>query len=159
MNNVLEFLKHIVCSTTFLTVISGVLVFVIGQLFNEYFLKPIQDYKNLRAKISYSLTLYANLYMNPVELKKATQEYSDASLEIRKLAASVAAMIELKPFGNIFIPKKSDLEKASEALIGISNGFIVNDTFETTKHNDLNRNIIYKALKIKSHNKKSKRNK
>ena len=135
----------------FITVISGVLVFILGQLFNEYFLKPIQDYKKLRAKIAYTLTLYANLFMNPVTLEAATQEYSDASLEIRKLSASVDAMIELKPLGNVFIPKRSAMKDSAKALMGISNRFIVNDTFDSSKQNDIDRKIIYKSLKIKSY--------
>ena len=137
--------------TIFTTVVSGVLVFVLGQLFNEYFLKPIQDYKVLKAKISYSLTFYANLYMNPITISELNQEYSDASLEIRKLAAEVDATIELRPFGNIFIPRAKILKETSKSLIGISNGFYTNSSFEQIKNNGKCRETVYKKLRIKSH--------
>ena len=137
--------------TVLTTVVSGVLVFILGQLFNEYFLKPIQDYKALKAKIAYSLTLYANLYMNPITISELNQEYSDASLEIRKLAAEVDATIELRPFGNIFIPRAKILKEASKALIGISNGFYTDSSLEQIKSNGECRDTIYEKLSIKSH--------
>lgn len=138
------------------TVISGVLVFVSGQLFNEYFLKPIQDYKALKAKIAYSLTLYANLYMNPITISELNQEYSYASLEIRKLAAEVDATIELRPFGSIFIPRAKTLKEVSKSLIGISNGFYANSSLERIEINEKYRETIYKKLRIKSHSEKTK---
>lgn len=137
--------------TVFTTVLGGVLVFVLGQLFNEYFLKPIQDYKSLKAKTAYSLTLYANLYMNPITISELNQEYSYASLEIRKLAAEVDATIELRPFGNIFIPRAKVLKEVSKSLIGISNGFYTNSSFEQIKNNGKYRETVYKKLRIKSH--------
>ena len=35
--------------TTICTVISGVLVFILGQLYVEFVLRPIQEYKNIKA--------------------------------------------------------------------------------------------------------------
>lgn len=37
------------------TVLSGVFVFILGQLFIEYVLHPIQKYKALKSKIAYLL--------------------------------------------------------------------------------------------------------
>lgn len=133
--------------TVFTTVVSGVLVYVIGLLFNEYFLKPIQNYKNLRAKISYALTFYANLYMNPIS--KSSEEYSKASLEIRKLASEVDSLIELRPWGNIFIPNEKRLSSASKNLIGLSNNFYSQDPFEAIKSNEAYRHEVYNSLRIK----------
>lgn len=107
-----------------LTVLSGVLVFILGQLFIEYFLKPIQDYKKLRSNIAFALTYYADLYMNPVE--KRCEEYDEGKRKIRELSAQVRATIEIKPLGNIFIPQKEKLAKAAEGLMGLSNGFYCN---------------------------------
>lgn len=104
-----------------LTIVSGVFVFIIGQLFIEYFLKPIQDYKKLRANIASALTYYADLYLNPVE--KRCEEYDEGKRKIRELSAQVRATIEIKPLGNIFIPQKQKLAKAAEGLMGLSNCF------------------------------------
>lgn len=133
-----------------LTVISGVLVFVLGQLFNEYFLKPIQEYKQLRAKISYSLTYYADLYMNPIEFNKDIEDqWKNGSKKMRELSAEVRATIELRPFGNVFIPKKKKLKKVADNLMGISNGFFTTKNVDRYIQNNEYRNQIYKLLKIK----------
>ena len=119
MDKVGEVIQGVLTSEIFLTVISGVLVFVLGQLFNEYFLKPIQSYKQLRAKIAYNLTLYAHFYMNPLKITQKNEDYSNASYDLRKLAAEVDSMIELKPFGNFFIARKTTLREVSKNLIVI----------------------------------------
>lgn len=84
IDNIINTMKNLVVSETFLTIISGVLVFVLSQFFNDYWLKPIQKYKDLRGRIVYSLVLYANLYMNPIEYKLSsqTEEREIASTEL-----------------------------------------------------------------------------
>lgn len=132
------------------TVISGVLVFVVGQLFNEYFLKPIQQYKQLRAKISYSLTYYANLYMNPVSNDNYnSDDWKIGSQKMRELSAEVRAIIEIRPIGNIFIPKKKKLAKVAENIMGISNGFFATQKIDYCKNNNSLRIEIYELLRIK----------
>ena len=132
--------------TVFTTVLSGVLVYILGLLFNEYFLKPIQNYKELKSKISFALTFYANLYMNPIS--ESNEEYSKASLELRKLASEIDSFIELCPRGNIFIPNKKRLSKASKNLLGISNNFYSPNPLEATKSNEAYRNSVYSSLRI-----------
>ena len=139
---------------TFLTVVSGSLVFVIGQLFNEYWLKPIQKYKEIRAKIAYELVLYANLYMNPERYENANEKADIASEKIRQLAAEVDAMIELKPKFNFFIARKGVLTEVSKNLIGLSNGFYSHGTHNTVSMNDKARSEIYHLLKLESHKEK-----
>lgn len=147
-----DFLKDLVTSNTFLTVISGVLVFVISQMFNEYWLRPIQNYKELRAKISYGLTLYANLYMNPVkyELLYETKERDSAANELRMLAAEVDSFVELRPWGNIFIARKKVLTEVSKNLMGLSNNFYSPHPGIATEHNEKRSKEIYRLLKIKN---------
>lgn len=134
-----------------LTVLSGVLVFILGQLFNEYFLKPIQEYKKLRAKISYCLVYYANMYMNPILNNKRSDEYDKGSEEIRKLASEVNAMIEIRPKGNIFIPKANVLSDVSSNLIGISNNFYSTHLNEDVEANRKRQENIYSKLNIKGY--------
>lgn len=151
MKDFLGVIIKVASSSTFLTVISGVLVFVLCQLFDEYWLKPIQQYKELRARISYSLTLYANLYMNPVEYKlvNVREEIDNASLELRKLAAEVDSVAELKPFGNFFIANKRTLRKVSENLIGLSNSLYSPHPEVAVLQNDSRRKEIYKLLSVR----------
>lgn len=152
MDNVISTIKNLVVSETFLTIISGVLVFALSQFFNDYWLKPIQKYKDLRGRIAYSLVLYANLYMNPIEYKLSsqTEEREIASTELRKLAAEVCAMAEIRPFGNVFILNKKKLSKISKCLIGLSNSIYSDHSNTTIKENTKFCGIIYKLLKLKT---------
>lgn len=51
--------------SVFGTIISGVLVFVLGQIFIEFYLYPKKELNELRGKISWALVYYANVYSNP----------------------------------------------------------------------------------------------
>lgn len=142
-----ELIKNLITSSTFLTIISGVFVFVLSQLFNEYYLKPIHEYKKLRAKISYNLVLYANLYSNPT--KDETENIKNASYELRKLAAEVRSMVEIRPSICPNIPKKSVLYDVSKNLIGISNRFSYSGDCDPVIDNKNSRDEIYSLLKMK----------
>ncbi len=100
----------------FWTVITGVVVFVLSQLFIEFFLRPIQEYKKLKSDISWALTYYANIYSNPTGVKQ--ELYNEASTALRKLAAELRAFNIRKPK---ILYKKETLEAASKHLIGLSN--------------------------------------
>lgn len=49
-----------------LTIITGVLVFIAGQLFLEFVLKPLREYKNVKNEIFNKIKLYSNIITNPV---------------------------------------------------------------------------------------------
>ncbi|EOD3173389.1 hypothetical protein P7U51_003446, partial [Citrobacter freundii] len=51
--------------SVFITVLSGVLVFVIGQIVVKLIIEPINDFKKERSKIIYDLVFYANKLANP----------------------------------------------------------------------------------------------
>lgn len=147
----IEILKRLLTSSTFLTVVSGVLVFLFGQLFNEYFLKPIQKYKELKARIAYAMTYNAKYYSNPIKNTTPNENYNNASAELSKLAAEVDAMIELNPLGNVFIPSSNRLTEVSKSLIGLSNGLCCASS--PAIESDMNQDYvldIYCGLKLKS---------
>lgn len=101
------------------TVISGVIVFIISQCVLEFVIKPKIKYNELKKRILYLLTLYENLYSNPIiidiENSKDAFEYyakspwEEASEAFRKVGAELSAY-------NI---KKN--EKIVACLIGLSN--------------------------------------
>lgn len=106
----------------FMTVISGVVVYILSQLFDEYVLHSIQEYKELRAKIAYALVYYANAYSNPHAYSANDNSiWDNASTELRKLAAETIAFVQRKSFGLWFIPRKGTLIKVHSLLIGLSN--------------------------------------
>lgn len=51
--------------TVFLTVFSGVITFVLGQLVIKLLVDPVQDFRKAVADIALVLIEYANVYANP----------------------------------------------------------------------------------------------
>ena len=139
-------------SGVFLTVISGVLVYILGQLFDEYYLKPIREYKQLKGKVAYVLTYYAQYYSNPFRLSADNADrWENASEELRKTASDVIAFAQTKPAINFFIPNKKILSKVEHNLIYISNVcFECNDAQQDAFSNINCRKEIYKLMKIKN---------
>ena len=111
----------------FLTVLSGVVVFVLGQFILEFLIKPIKEYFSLKQKILYSLTLYCNYYCNPYNIERNStnvrriEEYNNAGNEMRKIGAEVAAFLGTIP--KCFKKTRNKLDAVMHNLIGISNGF------------------------------------
>ena len=143
------------------TIISGVVVFVVCQLFAELILRPIQEYKKLKCKVAKSLVLYARYYSNPQTLGKGG-EYSAwacASDQMRDLAAEVAGFAEIKPW-QIFvfyaIPNKQELNEAYHYLIGLSNSFFKDNTSEESCYDRVSDypDIIKKHMGITQRRKK-----
>lgn len=48
-----------------LTVLGGIVVFVMGQIITKFFIEPLHEQSKLIGEIAYSLIFYANLYSNP----------------------------------------------------------------------------------------------
>mgnify|MGYP003292083708 CR=1 FL=1 len=150
-----QVLINLLTNTTFLTVISGVLVYIFSQLFYEIIITPYKKYNEIKGKIAYILALYKRYYGNPYNLfgeesnMRDKDKYEEASIEVRKVAAELSGFINefnLK----IIIPNKKKLSEVVSNLVGISNGFfIVSKDFDTIKANRENEEIIVKNLKLK----------
>jgi len=110
--------------TIFLTIISGVTVFLIGQTVLKLFVEPWQVQRECMAKIAHHLLLYANVYSNPgIGTEEANRE---ASTETRKLASELIASCHRIPFYNALskcglFPKRESILEAQKNLIGLSN--------------------------------------
>lgn len=118
--------------TVFATVISGVLVYLLGEILKEHWLEPYHQYKKLKGEIAFALVYYANYYSNPVLLSQASDKEIDKrksiSDELRSLSGRLHATAETRAFIAVGIPKREKLRKAARYLMGISNGlFTVND--------------------------------
>lgn len=118
-----------------LTVLSGVVVYILSQWYTEFILRPIQEYKQLKAKVAKLLIMHARYYSNPRFYDNAGDypEWTVASDEIRELAAEVAAFAEIKPQQFLVlwaIPSKKKLFVAYKYLIGISNAFFTSRNSE-----------------------------
>jgi len=154
MNNFFNTIKDLFTNTTFTTVLTGVLVYVISQFILELYINPRKKYKELKERIAYTITLYSCFYHNPYNLfnkennAQAMELYSKASQEMRKMGAELAGYISTVP--NFRKTKKERLKEALGGIIGISNGFFNN----SIKYNTIDANIkceekIKKNLGIK----------
>lgn len=137
------------------TVVSGVLVFIVGQILTSVWLKPLQEYKEIKRKISYQLVFYANVYSNPIDLAKYKDSNSDAVLnyksvseELRKSASELAGFIEILSFIKIGIPKKKNLHNAYKNMIGLSNSLFL--PYNCICDNEERRNIDEYVKNIKN---------
>ena len=138
------FLDNLVRNDTFPTVISGTIVFILGQLFVEFYIRPLRSYKELKQKIFYTLSLYKSYYYKPYNYinEKSNirdkSEYMDARKEIRKIGSELSSYLASIPKYKI---KYKKMNKIVESLIGISNGlFIFND------YNPINDNKRYEKI-------------
>ena len=134
--------------SVFLTIISGVAVFVIGQIILKLFVEPWQLQRECIAKIAHHLLLYANVYSNPgVGTDEANRE---ASAETRKLAAELIASCRRIPFYDVLsswklFPKMEQILEAQKNLIGLSNSTHSGDPLHNASRSDK----IKEALGIK----------
>lgn len=110
--------------TVFLTVFSGAVTFVIGQLVVKLMIDPVQEMKKTIAQISHTMIERANIIGNPGV--PATEVMDETSKELRKLSSQLRAHLYLVPAYRstariFFLPKIDQVLAASGALIGLSN--------------------------------------
>ncbi len=135
-----------------LTVLSGILVFVFGQLFIELIIKPLRRYKEIKAKIAYNLVYYTNIYMNPVTHKENENEViRDERLTVQKnlrmLAAEIGGFAYEKWFFNL--PSKKKIYNVESALIGLSNSLVTENGDIVVEMAEDRVRIIKESLNLK----------
>jgi hypothetical protein len=111
-------------ATVFLTVISGVLTYVLGQLVLKLVIEPVHDLRKTIGLISHALIERANVIQNPGvpsdEVMNATSQ------ELRRLSSQLQSHLYLVPkytiTARVFqLPSRQSLLDASGAMIGLSN--------------------------------------
>jgi hypothetical protein len=103
------------------TVLSGVLVLVLGQVLQKFFLEPILEQKRLIGEIAFALTYYAN-----ISPSREQEEIIKAHTELRTLASKLRSTMWTIP---LYVPlsffrilhRKWRIQQASQGLIGWSN--------------------------------------
>ncbi len=132
--------------TIFATVISGVLIFVLGQIVVKFLIDPIKELKEILGEIQFSLIFHAQAIYTPVEDRAGEDA---AQKVIRDLASKLRAKIEVIPWYSLcsrisreFLPPKKNIMDASSQLIGLSNSVKKEDRSE------VNRNRVEKIRKL-----------
>ncbi len=111
----------------FLTIISGVCVFILSQYILEFVLKPYKEYRNVIVKIDNKLKFYSNVIVNPPFSEQLPQDYIVAKDEMRGLSCDLESSYK----NLFFIFKNKEKEKiisdVAKDLIWLSNAIGRND--------------------------------
>jgi hypothetical protein len=132
-------------------IISGVLVFIIGEIIVRFFLNPLYKFKEIKGEIASTLLFHANNYGREIiridfkvnlqpesELQenekikspeKINDELKQARKETRSVAAKLISSAESIPFYKIMagmkiVPTKKNISSSKSNLIWLSNSFI-----------------------------------
>ena len=136
--------------TVFITVLSGVLTYVVGQLVVKIVIEPVQDARRTIGQISHSLIEHANVIANPgVPSEDVMRETAQ---HLRKLSSQLQSHLYLVPryatTARVFaLPSKDQLLLASKYLIGLSNS-VYRATDRVYEHNASRVEKICDALSI-----------
>lgn len=117
--------------TTILTVISGVIVFALGQWFQRFVFEPIQAQRKVIGEIAHNLIFLGNLN-NVGEHQRLGHplayvvEPEEAVKTLRSLGSQIRATLWTIPCYGFFarfglVPARSAVVKASYGLVGWSN--------------------------------------
>lgn len=134
----------------FYTIISGTIVFVLGQTLQRFVLEPIQNYKKTIGKIDNKLKFYSNILTNSGFEDNFLAKITDI---IRKLSCEIEANYKQIPFNWLLskmraIESKKELAEVAQGLIFLSNaGGRSGNNIEKC---DERINNIRKILKIES---------
>jgi hypothetical protein len=110
--------------TVFITVLSGVLTYVAGQIVVKLVIEPVQDTRRTIGQISHALIERANVISNP---GVPTEEIIwETAQHLRRLSSQLQSHLYLVPAytttAKVFrLPTKDNLLLASKCLIGLSN--------------------------------------
>ena len=109
----------------FATIVTGVLVFLIGQAVLKFFLEPPQEFRRTVSEIAHALIEHANVYANPG--LGDTQKLTDTSVALRRLSSKLLAQMHLTPKYRFLskircLPSEKAVDNAARGLIGLSNG-------------------------------------
>ena len=135
--------------TSCLTVLGGILVFVVGRIIEKFSIEPIHEQLRLTGEIADSLIFYANLYSSPGIGKP--EKMDEASKVLRQQASQLMAKTHAIPWYKLWqflriVPKHADVIEASKDLKGLSNSIHQGDPM--VNHN--RRKKIEKRLCIKT---------
>ena len=133
--------------TAGLTIIGGIIIFIIGESINQFMIKPVVSLKEEIGRVAYCLVYYADIYANP-NIKNDTL-IREASKELRARASELSAKsnaVSKIVLRLICLPKEEDMRRASSNLLFLSNSLFTGEP----KENVDRRKRIEELLEIKA---------
>jgi hypothetical protein len=120
-----------------LTAVTGVLIFVLGQIIQRWFIEPIQDQRKVVGKIAYALTFYANAGTKVhIQLTSGIPSDGEKFMDhIRGLAADLMATRRTIPLYGVmswvfwwYVLPYKNVKLASAWLVGWSNQIVAGES-------------------------------
>jgi hypothetical protein len=110
----------------FFTVISGVLIFILGQIFLKFFIEPYYLCREVVGMIVSNLIFYSRLYCNYFNVTSIDdkRERQIASDKLRDLSTELIVKVSAVPFYDKLFDLK-DIKEAARDLILISNRMFI----------------------------------
>mgnify|MGYP005854895495 CR=1 FL=1 len=140
--------------TASLTLIGGILIFLIQKFIILLFIQPYQEFKEAKSKLKYLLLLNKNIYTNGFDEGSIKKEFKEKVLDSQTDVRKEWANLYVKYDSIIlkwFAPKSDDMKKVYENLIYISNSPIIRTGNRETNDDPVDRNskidYIFKVLK------------
>ena len=127
--------------TSGLTILGGVIVYVTGQILTRFFIDPYHEYRKAVGEVADALIYHANIYMNPgggspTEPRAARIDATSDAL--RQKASLLRVRAYAIPWYDAFascklVRQRASKERASGALIGLSNNIFQGDVRENRR--------------------------
>jgi hypothetical protein len=136
----------------FWTVLSGVTVFVLGQVFVKFVIDPIQAFYKVTGEVGHSLIYYANVYSNTKMCEKP--ELQEAHEAFRRLSCQLFLNAYAIPWYGFwarlrFLPPYWEVQEAGGHLIGLSNGCLDKSDM-ACQRNEIHKRTLEHLLRLKT---------
>lgn len=106
--------------TTILTIISGILIFLVGQYFQKFVIEPVINLRAHIGRIGYILIFHANkMYHEHENIEIIRNEIRDCASKLIELTYIPVFYSVTHRFFNM--PSKNDVMDSIPELIGLSN--------------------------------------
>lgn len=138
----------IISHPAFITVLSGTIVYSIGQSIVMFVLLPLQEFIKIKGDISFRLKFYANAYTTHQLSERIEYEVYEKLRRAGCDLERVYATIPVKWLFRSIIPNERNVAKAVSLLISISNGVGLR---EQNAHNAKAADQIRKLLEIRDY--------
>ena len=111
--------------TSSLTVLTGVVVFVLSQMLGKLVIEPVQDLKKVLGEVRHALVFHAPAASTPVGDRasedRAAEVFRRLACDLQSRIGSVPCYDALARRSRGFLPRRQDALEASKILIGLSN--------------------------------------
>jgi hypothetical protein len=134
----------------FWTILSGVTVYVLGQVFVKFVIDPIQNLYKLIGEVGHSLIYYANLYSNTQMCDKS--QLQEAHDTLRRQSCQLFSSAYAIPGYGLWarlrlLPPYYDAQEAVGQLIGLSNGCLDTSNL-AAERNSKRRRMLEQLLRL-----------